>query len=209
MVGIVINVTIVVLTLYAWAQILLGTGSDEELSARGIESLKYYTILSNLLSAAASLAFVAASLAGGHVGPDSWIVALKLASTTSVMITFLVTLTLLAPSFGWRALYAGGNFWLHLVLPLLALLDLCLFVPAGSSPFWFVFVAVVPTFMYSIGYVRSVLVHGAEENGRVYDFYGFMRWGADKIFVVAAVMLVVTFLIALALRALSSVAGAV
>ena len=52
------------------------------------------------------------------------------------------------------------------------------------------------TAAYGAWYLWRVLRRGAKGDGVVYDFYGFCRWGTDKIGLVAAVMLLVTWVIA-------------
>jgi hypothetical protein len=57
--------------------------------------------------------------------------------------------------------------------------------------------------LYGIKYLHDILRHGAEENGIVYDFYHFLRWGKDKIAVVFVGAAVSTWVIALVLHAAS------
>jgi len=188
MVSLFINVVIAVGSVLAWLSIMFGRGSELELALRGIKSLKYYTVLSNLFSAIACAIYALCFLVPART-PEPWILGLKLASTTTVMITFLTTALLLAPVYGWHSMYKKGNFWLHLVLPLLALVDVCLFVPIRTLSPWFALGAVAFTAAYAVGYLRPVLKYGAEKDGKVYDFYGFLRWGENGVWVVAAGML--------------------
>ncbi len=197
--SVVLNVAIAVSSVGAWISILLGTGDDRSLSHRGIGSLKYYTVLSNLFSAAVSLVYAKGLLSMMTGALPAWLLVLRLSAASVVMVTFFVTFLLLIPVYGFKALYSGGNFWLHLVCPLLAAGDTILFAPVETLPLWSTAFAMVPTALYAAGYIRAVLVHGAEENGKVYDFYDFLRWGEDKIGLVAAVMLLFTWAIAVVL----------
>ena len=203
MASLAINVVIAVGSVLAWLSILLGSGDDRQLAQRGIGSLKYYTVLSNLFSAGVSAAYALCFLIPG-AAPSRTILFLKLAATATVMITFATTAVLLVPMYGWKALYQGGNFWLHLVLPLIAALDICLFVPVATLPLWATLGSVCFTAAYAAWYMHQVLTHGAERDGKVYDFYGFLRWGKESILWVAAIMLLATWAFAVLLYVVSS-----
>ena len=196
--SIVANVVIAVVSFGAWLMLAFDRRADErELVSRGKESLRYFTVLSNLFSGAVSAIYASAPLWAGEM--PSWLLTLKLMSASAVMLTFLTVVFLLRPPYGFMSMFVGGNFWLHLVLPLLAAIDLCLFVPVWQLPWTNTLWSMLPTLLYGIGYLRSVLTHGAQENGVVYDFYGFLRWGRDKIPVVMVGMLLFTWVIALGL----------
>lgn len=201
LVSIVINVIIAPLSVLAWLWILLGVGDSGDLAHKGVGSLKYFTVLSNLFSAVASVVYLLFCMKGDGQLP-LWLVTLKLVAAAAVMLTFLVTALLLRPLYGWRSLYSGGNLWLHLVLPLLAAADCCLFLPLGEIPLGMTLWAMVPVAAYGVFYLARILRHGAEEGGVVYDFYGFLRWGKEKLPVVVAAMLLATWGIALVLRLL-------
>lgn len=205
-VSIAINVLIALFSVLAWLWMLLGAGNSGQLAQRGIGSLKYFTVLSNLFSAVVSVIYLVVCVIGG-VQPPLWLVVLKLIAAAAVMLTFLTTAILLMPMYGWSGLYVGGNLWLHLILPLLAAVDCCLFLPVRDVPYILTLWAMVPVAAYGAFYLRQILVHGAEENGVVYDFYGFLRWGRDKVSMVLAAMLLATWGIALVLRALGGLVG--
>lgn len=195
--SIAINIVIAIGSVGAWLSIMLGTGDDRQLARHGWRSLKYYTVLSNLFSGAVSAAYVLCLLAG--TPPTPVLLTLKLAAAAVVMVTFLVTAILLVPVYGAKSMYQGGNFWLHLVLPLLAAIDVCLFAPIETLPLWSTLAPVAFTALYAVGYLRPLLKYGAERDGQVYDFYGFLRWGKERIWLVAAAMLLLTWILALAL----------
>lgn len=194
--SVVLNGFIAVMSVLAWLQIWRGT-DDATLAHRGPSSLKYYTVLSNLFSGAVSAVYLLAFLLPGRTASIAML-AFRLAAAAVVMVTFLVTALLLVPQYGWRSLYQGGNFWMHLVLPLMALVDAIVFARVGTLPLSATWVSVVFTALYSIGYVRPIYQHGAEKDGVVYDFYGFLRWGEDKILLVGTIMLFATWGITLA-----------
>ena len=203
--GIVLNGFIAPMSIVAWLQLALGRHMVDDatrLATGGVESLKYFTVQSNLFSGLACLAYVVCC--GLFGPPPAWLVALKLVATTAVMVTFLTVIAILGRAFGWAKMYAGGNLWMHLVLPLLAAVDLCLFVPVGRLPLWVTALGMAPTLLYGVGYLAALIRHGREENGKVYDFYGFLRWGTNRAPVVALSMLFGSWGVALLLYGVSS-----
>ncbi|MDO4797183.1 MAG: hypothetical protein Q4A01_04085 [Coriobacteriales bacterium] len=202
--SIVLNGVIAPLSVIAWLQLALASHATDDqtrLASRGVESLKYFTVLSNLLSALTCLAYLVSCCLLGLL--PVWLVVCKLVATTAVMITFLTVIAILGPAFGWKKMYEGGNLWLHLVLPLLAAVDLCLFVPVGQLTVWLTLLGMCPTLLYGVGYLGALLRHGPEENGKVYDFYGFLRWGENKVPVVAVAMLFGSWVVALLMYGLN------
>jgi hypothetical protein len=185
------------LSVVAWLMLAFGVGDPDHLAARGIESLKYFTVLSNLLmglaSAITAVFYIMAS------GLPAWVIILKLTATASVMLTFTTVVALLGPTLGWKGMYTGGNLYMHLVLPLLAIMDLVLFIPVGRLPLWATLLSMVPCALYGLWYMRTVYVHGVKENGKVYDFYGFLRWGWGKVPFLFMGMLAFVQVVALAL----------
>lgn len=194
----VINGVLVVMSPAAWLMLALGAGDSKGLAERGVHSLKYFTVLSNLLSCLASLAYLVWSLAVGTPAP-TWLLVLKLMTAAAVMLTFLTVIVLLGPVLGWKKMYSSGNLWMHLILPLLAAVDCVLFVPVGTLPFVVTFVSAIPCALYAVWYLSMVVRHGAEKDGVVYDFYGFLRWGWSKVPLVTASMITVSWLLGLAL----------
>lgn len=195
------NAAIVVLTLGAWLSMVYGWfGAGMLLNTTGVGSLKYYTILSNLLSAAAS-AWLVASLLGGECPRIVFLA--KFAATTSVMVTFLVTLVFLGPTMGYAIMYAGPNLFLHLVLPLMALMEVWVLWPRLGLSLGDTAWAVVPTLAYAVFYYGNILVNGVGEPPALNDWYGFTVWGLDRMPIVFVVVVLVAWAIALAIRALN------
>lgn len=203
--SLVINAIVALFSVVAWLQLLvMGDTDSRKLAEKGLGSLRYFTVLSNLLSGAASVAYLVVRTTSGN-GIPSWLLTLKLVSAAAVMLTFLTVLLLLAPQKGWRAMYASGNLWLHLILPVLAALDCCLFVPVGTLPFSSTLLAFLPTAVYGVWYIGTVLVFGTERDGKVYDFYGFFQWGVSRLPVVIAVMLAASWVSALCMWFVSGI----
>ncbi|MBQ9005242.1 MAG: hypothetical protein IJ092_02590, partial [Atopobiaceae bacterium] len=125
MISMLLNIAIAIISVLAWISVVRGRGDDRSLMAHGLRSLKYYTVLSNLFSGLAS-ALYAAELLLTHGAPPQWLLVLKLAGASVVMVTFLTVVLFLGPTMGWTYMFKSGNFWLHLVLPLAAAADVCL-----------------------------------------------------------------------------------
>lgn len=206
MASILLNIAIAIISVLAWLSVVQGHGDDRNLMAHGLRSLKYYTVLSNLFSGLISALYAADTLLS-HGSPAGWILVLKLAAASVVMITFLTVVLFLGPTMGWEYMFKAGNFWLHLALPLAAAADVCLFVPVGALPFLATLAPVVFTAAYGVFYLGRILLYGRERDGVVYDFYGFLRTGEDKAAVVVVVMLTGTWLIAVALWFISRLIG--
>ena len=206
MASLLLNIAIAIISVLAWISVVQGHGDDRSLMAHGLRSLKYYTVLSNLFSGLVSTLHVADVLLS-HGSPASWILVLKLAAASVVMVTFLTVMLFLGPTMGWEYMFKAGNFWLHLALPLAAAADVCLFVPVGELPFLATLAPMAFTAVYGVFYLGRIMLYGRERDGVVYDFYGFLRTGEDKAAIVVVVMLTGTWLIAIALWFISRLIG--
>ncbi len=195
----ILNVVIALMSVVAWLQMALTRGhAVQELATTGLKSLKYFTVLSNLFSGLTSFVFVVFFLMGK--APPYWLLVAKLASATSVMLTFFTVLLFLGPTMGWANMYKSGNLWMHLVLPLLAAIDCCTYAPMRSLPLSSTFVALVPVILYGIVYIARVVILGTVRDGKTIDFYGFARGGVQSLPLITGVMLVGTWFIALVLK---------
>lgn len=197
-----INVFIAVMVAVAWY--LLAFASDSEaLAARGLYSLKFFTVLSNILLGIASLVYaiyLARCLWGELPEIPRAVHVLKYVATTAVGVTFLTVMVFLGPLMGYAMMFAGANLWLHLVLPVLAIVEFGFIDGIYELRLGDNLLAVVPTLLYGIFYVGNILINGVGEGASSNDWYGFTLWGVDTIPIVLLVMLIVTFLIGLAIR---------
>ena len=152
--------------------------------------LRYFTVLSNLLCAAAALAVAGMRLRGAV---SAGILLFKFVGTVAVMVTLLTVVLFLWKLYGYKNLLSGPDFWLHLICPLLALLSWLLWDRTPLTPGQALF-GVLPVLLYGCMYLYKVVVRKTWE-----DFYGFNRDG--KWPVSFAVMLVGTALLSLLLAA--------
>lgn len=155
---------------------------------------RYFTVLSNLLCAAAALAVVLCRLSGTL--PNA-ILILKYIGTCAVTVTLVTVIVFLGPCVtGYKVLLTGADLWLHLICPLLAIISLLLWDRPDLS-FSGVFLGVIPVCLYACLYISRVIL--APEDKRWVDFYGFNRKGRWPLSL--GIMLAATFGISLLLWA--------
>ena len=156
--------------------------------------LRFFTVLSNLLCAAAALAVAVCRLGGGlpyAVG------VFKYVGACAVTVTMLTVVFFLGPTLGYRKMFSGPDLWLHLVCPVLAIVSLLLW-DKPALPFRAVWLGTLPVLLYGVLYIYRVLF--APEKARWPDFYGFNRGGKWPVSFLA--MLVGAFVVSVVLRLL-------
>ena len=187
-----------VFALVTFAWLMMFRRGDSTLSAAGFRSLRYFTVLSNLLEGIASLVFAVSLLRGE---PSRRVILLKYAAAASVGLTFLTVMLFLGPVFGYGTMFVGANFWLHLVIPLAALAEYCFIEGGGDFTVRQSAVTVVPMLVYGLVYLANILVNGPGEPPYWNDFYGFTMWGMPAAIGIFAALALITWLAALAIRA--------
>ena len=162
---------IIVAFLVSWIYIafLFGNGF---MTAGGIRSLRYFTILSNLVCAFAALAVVF-TLRKNHLPYGIWL--WKYIGTAAVTITLLTVVVFLGPTIGYGNVLAGRDFYLHIVCPFLAIISFCFLERQYTLTFYTSLWGVVPVILYGILYLYKVIL--CREEARWEDFYGFNRNG--------------------------------
>ncbi len=121
----------------------------------GAKILIYYTTDSNVLGVAASLLCAGLALraliSGGDIPRPALI--FRLAAACCLAVTFLVTLTVLAPSAGpngFRSmLLTGSMLYVHLLCPLSSVAGFILFGNRPALPLKSAFAALLPTAVYA------------------------------------------------------------
>ena len=181
-----INLCIGIIVLWVWLSMtfrLWPLGTDSE---GGFQNLRYFTVLSNLLQGGVSLA----CFSGRRVG--RW----KYASTTAMALTFCVVLFILGPMRGYDVMYSGANFWSHLVVPILSMVDFLFFDRSCTYTLRDSLFATLPLVAYGLFYTGNLIINGVEGN----DWYGFVRTEPQLAVAIFAAMLAVNWGIALLLR---------
>ena len=202
MLSLAMNALIVVIVLAAWLGMVFSVNERGVLTSRGLHSLKYFTVLSNLLACAASAAYGVCLIRSGAAVPRG-VVVWKYAGTVSVALTLATTALFLGPTArtGYLSMFQGVNFWLHLVAPALCILDFCLWNPDGPLTLGDSLLACTPMALYAAYYVGNLLCNGiVGRGGRTNDWYGFAAGGWGMAGVAAAIICLATWGMALLMR---------
>ena len=165
----ILNILTVVCTLAGMVMMFLGTGKDGLLVTNGFENLRYYTVLSNLFSGGVAVAYLITR------SDRKALLLWKYMSSTCVALTFLMIALFFGPLYGWLNLYHGSNFMFHLVVPVLAVVEL--FLMEGELTFKMSVQSAIPTFLYGTGYFVNLLINGIGQWPDTNDWYGFVNWG--------------------------------
>lgn len=191
------KVLLVLLVSFAWVEMITRAGGS--LSSTGLRSLRYFTVLSNLLCGIAALIHLLALLRGSV---PAWVLRLSYAAAVAVGVTLMVVLLFLGPLYGYPEMLRGANLWFHLVIPLLAILDHILLEQGDRPGFRDTFLTLIPSTLYGVGYGVNILANGMGEWPDTNDWYLFFRWGVAVGLGIYAAILLLTWAIALVLRTL-------
>lgn len=168
--------------------------SDLALTANGFESLKFFTVQSNILmgvSAFISLFYIKKS--------PTWLLVLKYISTCTVTLTFLTVMFYLGPIYGYVLLLQYANAFMHLIIPVLAIVHLILLEPKLENyKFIYTVYSVIPMIIYGAAYLINLAANNGYGNVK-YDWYFFGQWGLGIGAVVYFVMIAFAFGIGVAL----------
>lgn len=209
----VINILIFVFTVFSIITTVLGIhymGEVTVLAEKNFTSFRYFTNESNIFAALVALAYlIYKSTSAGKKSqklPVAFYI-LKLAATTGVAFTMFITLFYLAPRSknGYFSLFMNGNLFMHLLTPLLCIISFIFFESTEKKPFKFSFAGIIPMALYASVYTPNVLLH--LDNGKVnpdYDWYGFLAFGLNTIWIVLPALCLLAWLISLALWAFNN-----
>ena len=199
--SLVLDIIIAVMVFYAWARMIFRWGDNGTISAGGFRNLRYFTVLSNLLMAAASILNIVYTIIARKLNREvpAWVSKLKYAGASAVALTLLVVLLFLWPVFHVPGLYSGANLFMHLIVPLIGGLS---FVVGGNEKIGFrdSFISVVPMLIYGIWYIGNNLINGIGEWPDTNDWYGFLSWGWGPGLAIFAILILMTWGVALVMR---------
>ena len=181
-----LNLLIGGLALWVWLSSAFGSGRHGAFSVEGLQSLRYFTVLSNLLQGGVCLA----CLCGANVG--RW----KYVAAVSVALTFFVVLLLLGPTYGYDSMYVGANLWFHLILPILSMVNFLVVDREGTFSLRDSLFTLIPMLVYGLFYVGNLLVNGVRDN----DWYGFAKHGPQSAAAAFLIILGLNWIIALLMR---------
>ena len=181
-----INLLIFGLTVYAYVTCFRTDGRwDRKV---GLGALRYFTLLSNLFCAAASL-LVALTLPKIPYG--IWIT--KYIAVCAVTVTCVTVLVFLGPVAGYRNMLSGRDFYFHLAGPVLAMISFCFLERQHTLTFTASLLGALPVLIYGLVYFDRVVIRHKWD-----DFYGYNKNGNWPISMAA--MFVGAFLVCMLLR---------
>ncbi len=170
-----VSCAIVVVCVCIGVTMNLTTLYDEDFDNMGIRTLCMFTVNSNILAAVSSIVVIRYAIVGirkkEYSLPD-WTVVFMMTGTTSVALTFLVSLFVLSPAKGFVLIFTGSRFFLHGVCPVLNILAFCLFNTSHKIKIRETFYSLIPVALYATVYFVMVVVI-TESRGGWSDFYGF------------------------------------
>ncbi len=196
----ILNICIAVMVAGAWLGMIFLGGGD--LTARGIGSLKYFTVLSNILCGVAALIW----LVRGRNGDNEAIERLKYVAATAVALTFMTVVVFLGPLYGYPEMFEGANLWLHLIVPVAAIAEI-IFLSDAEFTLKDNNIALLSPLIYGVFYLGNNIINGIGEWPDTNDWYLFLYWGYPIGIVIFVVIGVVTWLLAFFMRKANSKIG--
>lgn len=210
--SLVLNFLIFILVLFGVVFMFLGIrfmNVGIVLSINGLEALKFFTVDSNIFVGVSSILFFVYEFLfikkKINIIPK-FVYHFKYVATVSVMLTFIVTAFFLVPTskYNWLAFYSNSNLFFHLIVPIFSLISFCFYEKTDFIGFKHVFLSLIPIITYGIFYTISVLSHlyGGAVSFK-YDFYGFLRFGVDSMFLVIFLVLILSLVLGFIVRKLN------
>ena len=204
--ALVLNCVIVAFTIFATICVVLGFRFMQDisiLSEKNFTSFRYFTIQSNLLAALVALIYIIYKCSPAGKNSEklpTWLYLLKLAASAAVAFTMFITVFYLAPTSknGYFSLFMNSNLFMHFLTPMLCLISFIFFEGTEKTPFKTSFVGAIPAALYASFYTPNVLLH--LDNGKpdyAYDWYHFLAFGLNTIWIVIPLLLAVSWLLAL------------
>ena len=203
----VLNFLIFLFTVFATVSMMIGfnfMSGEKVLSSTSFQAFKYFTVDSNVIAGFVSLVYMIylCLLAKGKIKEmPKFMSYLKLASTTGVTLTMMVTICFLAPrsTTTYFAYFMNSNFFMHFLTPLLCIITFAFFEPVKLS-FKQSCYGTCFMILYAIFYIPNILLH--LDNGKVlpeYDWYGFLFGGLNTIWFVIPLLWLITWLFSICL----------
>ncbi|MBR3331494.1 MAG: hypothetical protein IKG25_09910 [Mogibacterium sp.] len=192
-----INIFLAISVFGSW--IALFVSASGTLMHNGLNSLKYFTTLSNLLEGIASVVWIDSVRKNGRAGDFAEL--LKYIAAASVGLTCVTVLVFLGPLYGYPEMFKGPSLFLHLITPVIAIAEMILLADTGFTRKDNRLV-IIPPIVYGIVYLGNNLINGTGEWPDTNDWYLFLTWGYPVGILIFAVICVVTWLLGLAMRKL-------
>ena len=196
------NIAIAVLVAIAWCMMVFSL-TDGVLASRGLAAMKYFTVLSNMLEGIAAVVYVVYLVRAQrrNQGIPHAVHLLKYVATVSVGLTFATVVLLFGPLYDYEKLFLGANLFFHLIVPVLAIVEFCLFEHEYPVSWRETAIACIPMIAYGIAYYANILINGVGTWPNTNDWYGFVAMGLQWAPLVFAAMFAATWVIAALIRA--------
>lgn len=194
----ILNILIAAAVPASWLWMALS--ADGTLASSGIRSLRYFTVLSNILEGVASIVFVISSLA--RKGEASRKVRIfKYVAAVQVAVTFFTVVFLLVPIWGLLDLFTGPNFFFHFLIPVAAMAEFVFFKDSRPTIAENM-LTVIPAFVYGLSYTVNILINGmgGTDPKTTNDWYYFLNWGWGIGCIIFFCIMLIAFLVGLLLR---------
>ena len=178
----------------------LTTLYDQNFDHMGLRTFCMFTVNSNILCAVGMLMALPYTIDGlrkKNLRMPIWMVDMLFAGVTSVGLTFVVSLCVLAPVKGFVLIFTGSRFFLHGLCPILAVIAFCFLMTSHIITLKESVFALLPVLVYALVYYFMVEILGPK-NGGWNDFYGFFTRIPSWVSLIA--FMPVTFGIATILR---------
>ncbi len=205
--SLVFNALIFVFTAFATVSMIIGfqfMGDIKVLSSTNFKAFKYFTVDSNVFAGIISLIYLIFLVmeAKGRIKKFPEILHhLKLAATTGVTLTMMVTVFFLAPrtTTTYFDYFKNSNFFMHFLTPLLCIITFVFFEPVDFS-FAKSTSGIIPMVLYAFYYIPNIIIHLEDgKTSHTYDWYGFLDAGFGTIWFVMPLLLLVTWIFAIVL----------
>lgn len=170
---------------------LMLTTSDGFVKGSKLHALKYFTVQSNIfigISAFISLIY----LLFKNRYP-TWVVVLKLVSTTCLTLTFLTVMGYLAPLMGIFAVFLGANLYMHLFIPVVSIISFIFIEPKIELKFKWNFFSIIPSGTYGTIYIICLIAFNDFGNVDGWDWYAFGTYGLGVGFIMLIGLNLVAF----------------
>ena len=185
------------MVLGSWIAIFVSASGT--LMHNGINSLKYFTVLSNLFEGAASFIWLVSTRKNGKASYRAEL--LKYIAAAAVGLTCVTVLVFLGPLYGYPAMFAGGSLYMHLLTPLAAIAEI-IFLSDHTYTRKDNRLVILSPLIYGAVYLCNNLINGIGEWPDTNDWYLFLTWGYPVGIFIFAVICAVTWLLGLAMRKL-------
>lgn len=168
-------------------------------TASGVDSLKYYTVLSNIAAtflSGVAIVYEYRLLKGKIMKFGKTFLVCKFSATVCVSLTFVIVMLYLAPfnPDGFFAMFTNSNVFFHFLIPILSVVVFVFYEKGSALEFKYTFYSVFPTIIYGTAYAVNAALNTA--NGEVipeHDWYRFFYGGTTTAVILYAVITVLCY----------------